>query len=480
MKEFYDNHDKNLGSKITEHEFDIIPGAWDDMEKKLDSINKHYLISNLYGTWAIIALLFTITAVCIYYYQSSMPFGKLYSNILNKNPELTKTKSPDKYNDIKTSERENNPSEIVKSNFDNYGTSKSNVSKTEFPNNPPNTQTIREESNKNKLKLNPKSENLVNENFEKIIKKVEISPLIPEEKPSNSKTQNSQVYTKRKTAVFHTFSESFVRDLIEAKKVSSGKGLIEKNVIDTPIIVLENPYLSPKKNTKFGISAGINTKINKDGKFSIAPTLGLLIRKKIESCFAVQAELQYKTHLKSVNKNRPGHRDLLIQIDVDPSDEVNMVDRSAKVYEIKRMQLLELPISFIYTLNKKHNFTMGINAAYLFSVKSNNIYINKMKLKQLGFNSFDLGALAGYEYNFNENISLGLFCNLGFLNLARNSKNSQQSLQESNSSYQVLENETNGDNRLIPIEINSNEQILFENPGMIYNTDLKLLMRYLF
>jgi hypothetical protein len=155
-------------------------------------------------------------------------------------------------------------------------------------------------------------------------------------------------------------------------------------------------------------------------------------------------------------------------------------DRAAKVYNISEMHLLELPISFMYRLHKRHNVSLGLNVAYLYAVKTKNQEINSRSNEELGFSSVDLGAIAGYEFAINDNFALSVSYNVGFLNLARNTQIRQFALVDSETSYRLQNQHENEDGCLMPIHIDENEQIFFRAPNNLYNTDLKILLRYMF
>jgi hypothetical protein len=170
---------------------------------------------------------------------------------------------------------------------------------------------------------------------------------------------------------------------------------------------------------------------------------------------------------------------MTLQMDVDPSEEILMHNTTAEVYNIKTVHMLELPLSFVYRLHKKHNVSLGINTACLFGVKTENADINNLSEKELGFSSIDLGAIAGYEFNLNKNISLAVTYNVGFLNLARNVSSRQQEMMDANPAYRMNNNETD-EACLMPVQLNNQEQVFFEAPTHLYNNDAKVMLRYSF
>jgi outer membrane scaffolding protein for murein synthesis (MipA/OmpV family) len=258
-----------------------------------------------------------------------------------------------------------------------------------------------------------------------------------------------------------------------------------KPAVDTPIIILNNPFNAPQKAVKFGVSAGVNTKVYNSDRFSVTPVLGAFVRKRLDSRYAVQADLQYKLLLNQSFSPQAEPQAMQMEVDVDPSNEVLFEQRTAKVYDIRRMHLLELPVSFIYQLHKRHNVSLGMNVAYLFGVKTNNRTINQLSGREMGFNSLDLGALAGYEFAINERLALSVYYNVGFLNLARNAGARQQYLANNTATgFQFDDNQqqvlSQLEECLMPVQVSEEEQIFLQTPNNLYNSDLRILLRYFF
>lgn len=482
MKQFYDNQDENMRNKLTEHEFGMIPGAWDNMEKRLDKLEGATLSGGSSGTWIIVSALIVASTAAMLYYQILMPSGKNNSELVIGTTEETtqhqlsiqnETKNP--IVDIKD---KNNAENIARSDQSNL-ISSDDVNKAEILNQNvklrPTTlnKTLRSTERPELPEALIKAEIGSNQTAAKNIEVDEHKAIVLE------KTSKTPVYT-RKVEFIHTFSESHLkwRNENSNKENSTQKGLITTGK-DTPIIVLKTPYNTSAKSLQFGLSAAVNTKIYNKERFSVAPAVGAFVRKRIASKYALQADLQYKLLLNHGAKAGSAPRSIDMMLDVDPSEEVQYENRAAKVYEFRRMHLIEMPLSFIYRLNKKHNVSLGVNTAYLFAVKTNKIEINAMSTEELGFSSIDLGALAGYEYNINDRFSIALSYNVGFLNLARNTYNRSLSMNESNQPYQFNGNHIE-DECLMPIEMSTDEPIFFEAPTQFYNTDLKIMLRYIF
>jgi hypothetical protein len=75
MNNLYDNNDENMRSKLNNHEFDLQPGAWDDMQKKLDKLEVPSSSRTLAPWLSLSAMIISVVAI-LYYYQNEMPYGK--------------------------------------------------------------------------------------------------------------------------------------------------------------------------------------------------------------------------------------------------------------------------------------------------------------------------------------------------------------------------------------------------------------------
>ena len=489
MNKFYDNQEENMSSKLSEHEFGMIPGAWEDMEKRLDKIAGPSVVSSNWSSWIIIGVILIVTTVGFVIYQSEMPFGKS-ENILpivekeDKNNNFQLKGNQENTNSNKAAQ---DPLNNVKSKAE---TEISNISSNNGSANPPNVTVITQNNssdynNINRMPIVSAEKTLTKES--ETIKTVEEPGIVAKTKAGDLNGQHSEnmivhpVYTRR-VEVVHTFSESYVKWRNEnLNKVIQPSGLDRKPLIDTPIISIDNPYAVPQKSVKFGVSAGVNTKIYNSNRFSVAPVLGAFLRKKFAGRYAMQAELQYKMILNQSRSKEKTPEYINLQVDVDPTNEFMFQERAAKVYNISEMHLLELPISFIYRLHKRHNVSLGLNAAYLYAVKTKNQEINSRSNEELGFSSVDLGAIAGYEFAINDNFALSVSYNVGFLNLARNTQNRQLAMADNAASYQLTNNtQVKDEECLMPVQVDENEQIFFQAPNNLYNTDLKILLRYIF
>ena len=464
-----------MRSKLNNHEFDLQPGAWDDMQKKLDKLEVPSSSRTLAPWLSLSAMIISVVAI-LYYYQNEMPYGKA-----DKISEtIKKTNEPKQITEQKSTIKKSNTSIVSADNSVNSDTK--NEEKT--------TLTRRSASTHNR-----------------IIEAATFSQSIKADKPIltslpqkfNPIPFNSDVISNNSSKIienrFDNNKSSFDNSInpenfeLNTRSINSADHLIIalegkkaaplKTMVDTPILALKTPHSIPVKKIKFGVSVGVNTKIYADNNYSIAPTAGIFIRRAFNGKYAIQADLQYKMLLKNRQNDHEQQRVMPMQLDVDPSAEILMENKTAEIYGIKSIHMIELPISFVYRLHKRHNVALGINTAMLMGVKTENRNINNLPKAELGFSSIDLGVLAAYEFNISKNISLSVSYNVGFLNLAKNTKVRQLEMNESIPSYRINNSDTE-EACLMPVHINNQEQIFFEAPTNLYNTDAKILLRYNF
>jgi hypothetical protein len=480
MKHLYDNQDDDMRSKLNGHEFDLPNGAWKGMENKLNRLEVPNMSKSL-APWLSLGVMCIGIAGLLYYYQLQMPYGKL--------EKVVQTEA--KNTDHKESGKSELQKEVVERNSDNsrkttiseiYVDDASIVTNSNGSSKAAQNRIIEPAVHTHSIK----SERVNLSELPKKLDPIAYSPtydynsngnFIVDLKSKNESVSSKAFHNEKSPESDAKFAE---KPLITNVLILENKPVLQINkMIDTPLLVLKTPHFAPVKRTKFGLSAGINAKIFADNDLSIAPAAGIFVRRYLNSRFALGADLQYKMLLKN-RHNKPEGADLMtLQMDVDPSEEILMHNKTAEVYSMKTVHMLELPLSFVYRLHKKHNVSLGINTAFIFGVKTANADINNLSEKELGFSSLDLGALATYEFNLNKNISLAVTYNVGFLNLVRNVGSRQQEMIDANPAYRMNNNETD-EACLMPVQLNNQEQVFFEAPTNLYNNDAKVMLRYSF
>ncbi len=494
MKHLYNEQDDNMRSKLTEHEFGMVPGAWEDMESRLNQVGTGSAVGSAsWSAWFIIGAMVVATSIGILSYQWQLPAKFEPQPMAEATVPSTKELPP--------AATEVQPT-VSATNSHELGTTAANQSAV-INNEPVPSSNLQATGNSSNSSSAIPPAATTNE-LPSLPEAIETQEQVPGSAPASEESTDGQrpmadnqqedknTYTRR-TEVVHYFSEStrkwrtgelpsIMTDHIPQRR--------QTTLIDTPLIILENPFLTQTKDISYGISAGLNSKIyGAADRFSVAPVIGVFIRKGFDKQYAVQAELQYKLLLQqskndllSLN-NQPDYMSL--QVDTDPGAASAYEERTARVYTIQRMHMFELPVSMIYKIHPRHEVSVGFKASYLFGVETASEIINGHSLTSLGFSSLDLGALAGYEFLLNDHLSLGLFYNVGFMNLARNTSVRANELSSmSNTSYQLsaaeMQQALDQGDQMLPVSVNEEEQIFLQAPRNLYNSDLRILLRYFF
>lgn len=502
MKHFYEHQDDSMRSKLTEHEFDMPQGAWENMTERLDALNQpSEAEAASWSAWFIIGAMLIATTVGLVVYQWQSPFGK--TELMAEVEQDVKEESVDQEkNENKTAAAEKAETAVVLPTTTERPARKSNVGE-DLPPSSTHSTAVEEElpaEQAQTVLTNVENDGEAQEVIEEELPEAAPNPdLNPDGQRPAALNSDKPVYT-RKTIVTHAFSESTLKWRNNQLPTLSPKPAIEKAqarlLIDTPIIILENPYTIPQKNDwQYGVSGGVNTKVyGSNGNFSLAPVVGVFVRKQLDPQFAIQADLQYKNLRKQSIQDPFGNNKEAEMVFLNVVTENNTggaptyEERQGAVYEIKEMQMIELPISFLYQLNSKHQIGLGVKAAYLFGARSGHAEIDAMSQKDLGYNSLDLGALTSYEYQINDHFALGIVYSVGFLNLAKPattldaqySDNWGGNYEFTTTQQSSLENTVGNEELMMPIRVTEDEQVFLKTPRNMYNSDLRILLRYFF
>ncbi len=490
MKHLYENHDDEMRSKLTEHEFHILPGAWEDMETRLDKFSAEGAATPVtWSAWFIIGAMVLATGLGMLMYQWQN--GEMIAEELQEETQSTTTSQ------TSAADNKNKKDLVATSNTQsNAATTNSQTatSGSTLPEKEPaanyNTVSTTQKPPSRPLALG-KAEQETSPLQEPSIAPEQEEENIGQQRQDAQNNAQQQVYTRR-TEVTHVFSESTLKwrnQTLPNVRASKAQATSFSGFVDTPLIVLSTPFHSTASNAlEFGITGGINTKVYAgNDNFSLTPLVGLVLRKNLNKRYGLQAELQYKLLLQQNLQQLGGANNqpstMMTEVNTGTDGEINFEAKKANVYGIQRMHLIELPLSFFYNIHPKHQVAMGLKVAYLQGVKTTNDKINSLSNTQLGFNSLDLGVLVGYEYRLNRHFAIGISYNVGFLNLAKNVQQRSEIMQAQFSDNYIrptVVDEDKNTEKLMPIQVDSEEQIFFQAPQQLHNNDVKILLRYFF
>ena len=151
---------------------------------------------------------------------------------------------------------------------------------------------------------------------------------------------------------------------------------------------------------------------------------------------------------------------------------------SVNIIELRRLDILELPIAYVHQAAPKHFISAGVKLGWIANVtaydpSSDNLVGLEQKHTHVSW--FDAGLTLGYEWKFSKNWAANVQYNLGFVNLT-------YPAQQKHKAYQSVidqPNNNSGDVYLMLAD-KGNQTTMLEVPEKLYNTDLQLALRYSF
>ncbi|MCP4442255.1 MAG: PorT family protein [Aureispira sp.] len=448
MNHLYNNNDDKLRSKLTEHEFNIMPGAWDDMANRLD----HYDFQPKAGGWwwsfPIIGVSLLVGSLAIGNYwkkdtlvQAEKPFLTPVVAQQQATPKMThpiaaiSVKNLDAF---KVAENQNTVSpfeEKAEQPVKKKTVKKSTVAKVQNP-------TV--------LAANP--------------------IISPEETKENKKTAEANV-KRTKTIIKRQYSITPLKKLAERPSMVRTK--------KTPIVGsfgIGDQEANNVSRWKFSVNAGVNTKVyGQTQKLSVSPYGGVSVGYRAGAHHGIQLGLQYK-NIGKINKE-------------NPTTAVNSQLAAVPVvgYGIRRIDMLEVPLVYQCYPHPRMNVFAGVKGAWLFNVETASPEINALTNKEKGIENFDVSLLVGAEFNVTRHIAIGLQYSLGFVNLTAPA---ETTVLEYNSQYlgttpaemdqSVLRD---AGEMLVPTSVKSQDngyQPMLKLPKKLHNTDLQLQLKYTF
>ncbi|WBM75378.1 hypothetical protein [Saprospira grandis] len=446
MKQFYEQDDDFIRSQLEGHQFEMPPAAWEDMDKRLDQIQLTGAKgSSAWSNWLVMGAFVLASGAGVLAYQYCLPFLGMQKKMAQKEALLEKAAEPQL---IQLEERA-----AVASAETEEVLPLATASNTPPP--PPPHKTTKE---KIVASPAPKAQEVV---------------LLEEEQTPTEKGQNKHPEVKQTILptryVFSASSKAKAEQLREIQRLENlsflEKGSFQqqlrhsqKTTIDTPMIVLDRYRKGGKK-----LQLSANLGLNAQGK-ALGVQAGIQLSKELDAQFSLEAGLQYK------NMQRLGSQSETARL------EWNGELQEEQIQTIKRLEFLELPVLLNYKLLPKHQLQMGAKVSYLLPVQMTN---GQRTTDDLGFNSWSSAAVLGYHYQLNEQLKLGVQCNLAFANLAKNSRQKAHQASQEVSAQLLEEDKLPQDECLLP-EQNGNELELSRLPHKLYNNDLSIQLQYQF
>ena len=445
MKQFYEQDDDFIRSQLEGHQFEMPPAAWEDMDKRLDQIQLTGAKgSSVWSNWLVMGAFVLASGAGVLAYQYCLPFLGFEKSMAQEKALQTTTERQL----IQLEEPEEK--DLLK-NQQVLPLAKVAAAT------PPPSKTIKSDM---AAMPAPKAEAII-PLMQKEIPQVEEKVLnkYPEVKQTILPTR--YIYSSSSKAKAEQLREiQRLENLSFLKKGSFQQQLrhSQQTAVDTPMIVLDRYRKSAKK-----LQLSANLGLNAQGE-ALGVQAGLQLHKKLDAQFALEAGLQYK-NMQKLNSQK---ETLMLEWNGELQEE--------QVQAIKRLEFLELPVLLNYKMLPKHQLQMGAKVSYLLPIQMSN---GKRNPADLGFNSWSSAAVLGYHYQLNEQLKLGLQCNLAFANLAKNSRQKAHQANQELSAELLEDSKIPQDECLLPEQKDGDIQ-LSRLPHKFYNNDLSIQLQYQF
>lgn len=484
MNKFYNNEDDFLRDKLVEHEFDVLPQAWEQMSALLDSQPVVAKRSAGYYWWGLsIAALIIGAASSVYYYGSkkkpSIPATAVATTPVPMALQTSTTsnaKSTHQYNATTTiPAMESNTGIAFKNNTNITGSSASKdivttiaIANTSTLNNNSTTQNSKSATNNRQtsaISPAPTAATPVavetSENNKEVEKNISITtPPITTPKIL-SEGQEPRVM-KRRTEIIYQYSTTPLRALQEKRAQEVGTFGIQEEVD------------FKKSPIKFGVVVGGSAQMPaiSPSKVAFRPLLGAQVSAKLAKHHHVQLGAQYKN----------------LAVDAAPAitNTTYTGDQSQHQYnshQIKGLHLVEFPVVYKLQPHPKYNLQAGVKPSLLLGIDSDAKQYVNWKEANTGLSSWDLGVLLGAEYTLNEHWSIGIQYTIGLMNMAQNAQVLHDQYQESNnlSNDPLPEQAISKEQELlVPVGGDQGASHYLRVPDQIKNSDLQVLLKYNF
>ncbi|MFK7798311.1 MAG: outer membrane beta-barrel protein [Aureispira sp.] len=499
MNKFYNNEDDFLRHQLTNHEFDALPQAWEQMSALLDSQPVVARRSAGYYWWglSIAALLFGATSG-VYYYNSknfpatnpqpataiatSTPMASMNqpgTSFSNKNqpsvvPSAEQTTPVFSTNTtVATSpiapavQQQSSNNTMTTASAPNAHSTSSN-----------NTTAITNKDKDNNLHINnwtttspspigrtanantiAAATTATNPNKEQNIALVSKTPVTT----SKILTEEQQRRIKKtRTEIIYQYSTTPLKALQEKRRQAVGTFGIKEEVD------------FKKSPIKFGVTVGASTQLPaiSPQKVAFRPVLGAQVSGQFAKRHHIQVGAQYK--------NLAVDTDAPVQNSTYTGDNNQSQHQS---HQIRGINLIEFPVVYKVHPHPKYNLQAGVKPAVVLGVNSDAKQRVDLRQANLGLSSWDLGVLLGAEYCLNKNWSIGIQYTLGLFNMAQNAQplHDQQQVVNNLSSDPLPAQSINKDNELlVPIGNTQGTAHYIRVPKQIKNSDLQLLLKYNF
>lgn len=475
MKNFYDNNEENLRSKLNNHEFKFSPQAWEDMAKRLDNAQKGK--AGLAGWWKWAWISMGITAI------TTVGVGALLltsSNDHNNQQEelAQKIDAPVKQTTVQSNvnqpqQNSRQEKQIVVAKTVPTTETKTYNSTSPNDNTEPKTSvavaktSVSVSANKGRTYINKPAANkaATTANTNNLVIPVEQQPTdINSNDAVTAETQERN--PDRITRISYQYSLSNLYG-VRLDSMADAKIKEQKNEIDSSLFRISRIADKWKSRWQLGMVGGISAKqYAHSGQKAVSGFGGLFARWNANVHHAVEMGVQYK-HLPHVSAKSEA-----------AVYETTYEGTSTAMGSIRDFHLVEMPIAYRFTPHIKHHVSVGVKGSYIAAVRTNGMQPPSTK-KQMGIGSFDASVFLGYEFSLCEHLGIGFQYNAGLVNWAgKSAKDYSQNLQNNGFTASDLPNELLMDANTVPTAVGV--QKVVRVPRTVRNNDLQVFLKYNF
>ncbi len=437
MKNFSPDDDQ-LRHLLQNHEFEFLPQAWENMQQKLQQ--PHKKTRGLAWWWASVGF-------CSVIGISLATYALLFSN--NTQSDVL----PNKQIIVPVANPKTSPQVAKEQPTADYLNSNNNQNNSSIAENSTNNSSSKA-SKTAKIKQKAK--------FPKAVYQLETPKLLE----IKLKEENKQIITPQPLA----YNSDFCPAEVKAQVVDF---LPTINQEPEPVVIAKKP----NRRLRAQIWLGTTANQPNDNSVAFGLQLGAGVDYQLTKRQHISAGLQYKQVFTSTDFMGTTLPMAAAYLDSYELANVSPLYNKAQIYELQRIDLLELPVSYHYQLTSRHSLNATAKLGLVFhtaTLNANEQQPIQMTAQDMNLSRTTAAVGLGYEWRFAKQWSLGVQANLGLNNLALNSQKSYRAY----TSY-AGEDAKQGELFLM-LNDDSAKPSMLRIPERVYNSDLQIAAKYTF
>lgn len=475
MTDFYKKNDNLLRDKLTQHEFAQTPNAWENMSALLD---QHPVVAKrAVGYWWSVpfvtaAALAGVIGLGVYLApnqtQNAISNNTIAQRTATQSVALQAPKVSKQFTEVATPTPElkepvvdlKQKEELAKV----ISSKKAVLKKKTAPKKMHLTTGDAKQDQKNPTVLSVANTSTPSATTQEIENTTLATAPSENEKAKTVTTNKRRVKTTR-TEIIYQYSTTPLRALQEKRKLMEKQNTIGNFGIGDEL----NTKKSPLKASIFGGASAKVYGATKD--FSVMPFAGVSASYRLAKHHGIQAGVQYKS-MGNLTQNSNTEANPL---GINYSNTAN----------IKRIDLLEIPLVYQFHPHPKYNIQAGVKGAWLMNTETTNPELNHLSNAEMGISDFDFSLLLGMEYCFNDHWAVGVQYSLGLIDLTKGASTMHQEEVQAtidagnDPNYNIQSLDQNGE-LLVPVSTESTPNQSMKVPNQLRNNDVQLLLKYTF